>query len=290
MIAKKSSSAAALFFSALMFVACGNKAEVDSQGPSEADSQKTQETSNVGIPAATIGNEQRSWPDPIGRFDDRVHSTPGSYSVDMLGRQVWTPVAHDGDLPHRDSFGKGMTGCDAAQNIELAGKTQIQYVNARYLVTNDEAGPTVSTRGIPAVYAKTPQGAVLAAMNLFGYGLYGSEDEIGHEAYAALWQSSETMKSDWQKQGLENREPSKNARAIPVLAPGGYRVVSCGSDTAVVEVLSAAEGSAGLSQYVSRAPMVWNGHDWEADFRGSADALMVRNFDGKEPFHKVAYQ
>ena len=266
------------------------------QQPTESSTAPTPEKEK-NLPGAMVGNKQRTWPDPRHRFDDSAHAQPGTYSADWMKQQpVWTPRNHDGDLPKKDSLKEGMEKCSKGE-VNLAGKTQQQYVNARYLVVNDQAGPSRLEKGVPRGYARSPQGAVVAAMNLFGYGQFAQGDEVGQEVDRALWKSSASAQQERQFQKLDSQSQwgLENSRAL--LYPGAdrYTVKTCSSDLVVVEVgftepeqTKANPDSEGDLAY--RVPMFWRNGDWQPDFSGSADKLMNVDKPDLSSFKKVVYQ
>lgn len=295
--AQKKLLATGIALMGLTLAACGSGADTDTQAPtSEANAPSSsaphpRPTVPEGMesPGAMVGNDQRTWPDPAGRIDDSAHAEPGTTSVDMLGRPVWTPVNHEGDLPAAEDLTEGgFEQCANPATIGLQGTNQIQYVNARYLVVNDQNGPTAMNSAIPTGYAHSPQGAIMAAINQSGYGIYGNGDGVGFEAFEQLWQSSESAKDDWQVAGYADSEPSEIERALTVLAPEGVRVQNCTDDAVVVEILSASASAE--DQFVVRIPMIWDGKNWNADLRGPADAQMMRAATEGEDFHEVSYQ
>lgn len=175
----------------------GARAE-NSEG--EANGQVAEQnagSSNEGenLPGAAVGNKQRTWPSILGEYDDSAHATPGKTSASwMHQRPVWTPINHDGDFPKKSDLKNSMAQCDKPDSITLDGKTQQQYANARYLVVNDQAGPTKSVRGVPRGYAHTPQGAIVSAINTVTYGRPDVGDEVGYEAEKQLWATSKDVR------------------------------------------------------------------------------------------------
>lgn len=245
------------------------------------------------ISGAKLDSHQRTWPDTF--IDDSAHATPGQVSVDLLSRPVFTPVNHDGDLPSisRDSLDRAAWP-DRCRDVEtgLAGVTRQQYVNARYLVVNDQAGPSTMNRDVPAGYAPTPAGAVVAALNLVGYGVYAVGDEVGEEIDRQLWTTSKEAQEERQWQKLDEHGPSDHSRSQMFGAMSGYRVRQCSPDVVVVDVVAPVmEGNPEPSP-VARVSMYWRDGDWRPDFTGAAgdqfsNQPSVRSLDG---FTEVVYQ
>lgn len=267
-----------------------DQAEDTTQTPHTSESAEAEADSGENLPGAAVGNTQRTWPGFSEMDDDSAHAKPGTHSVSsVLQRPVWTPKNHDGDFPSRDSLVESMDACKDPEAIELTGKTQQQYVNARYLAVNSEAGPTKSVRGVPRGYAHSPQGAVMSAMNAFTYGQPGAGDEIGFEAENQLWSSSKDAMEvqDRRAKDFDN----ETARAELWEPPSGFRIKSCGDDVVVVEVVV---GDRGLEDQVDsvvmRLPMVWKDGDWVPDMSGSAEKQMIQPSETVENFTKVRYQ
>lgn len=273
---------------ALLLGACSNS---DEEGSTSSTTVITQEAAPPVDGGAMIGNNQRSWPDVTGAFDDTPHSTPGQYSVDMhWQRPVWTPLKHDGDLPSQDQLVEGMDSCASPEAVTLQGKTQQQYVNARFLVVNEQAGPTTMTNGVPGGYAHSPQGALLAAINQFGYGLPAQGDEIGEEIDKELWSTSKTVAEDREFFNLPSeREGMAYSRPVSIFAANGYDIITCSPDVMVIDVLYEAP-VAGEPHTVGRVPLFWRDGEWHADFSGPADDQQARDTHSDEGFTEVVYQ
>lgn len=250
--------------------------------------EKLKKDPNYNFPGALIGNAQRTWPDKSGKIDDSGHKTPGQYSPDMFQqRPVWTPINHDGDLPKKSGLKDGFEGCKNPDKITLEGKTQQQYVNARYLVVNEQSGPTKMERGVPRGYAHSPQGAILATINMTYYGR-PQEDEIGVELTKTLWNSSVKAQEDL----FEDEAFMANYRPEILPSPNGFKVTQCSENIIVVETICYAQDM----QLVTRIPMVWKGGDWQADLSGAADNQAYQESEssklekeGKKDFAEISY-
>ncbi|WP_115686501.1 hypothetical protein [Corynebacterium senegalense] len=296
-VRKKMVSGAAVLVPALVLAACGDSSE-DNPAPapsSEQNSSAAQSSSGENLPGAMVGNNQRTWPDPSGMFDDSAHATPGAWSVDHFHqRPVWTPVNHDGDLPARDSLIEG--GFDSCGNGEVAltGKTTQQYVNARYLVVNDQAGPSRLDNGVPAGFAHSPQGAILLALNAWSYGLAGQGDGVGEEIDREWWSTYRTLQEDRDFRGL-NRPDYDHTDERAETLPGAsyYHVKECSENVVVVEVgddfTKAGEGT-----LATTIPVYWRDGDWVPDLSGQAGAVFDKagTFDpaSPAPLKEVKYQ
>lgn len=242
---------------------------------------------------AAVGNKQRSWPSLGDKYDDSAHATPGQTSASWARqRPVWTPKNHDGDFPKEADLKESMKQCDKPGSITLDGKTQQQYVNARYLVVNDEAGPTKSVRGVPRGYAHSPQGAVVSAINTMTYGAPSMGDEVGYEAEKQLWATSK----DVQKDMRDRRQPFDNKinRAELWEPADGFKVRTCSDNLVVVEIVT--EGIDDLpngdsvENTVLRVPMAWREGDWVPDFSGTGEDQLFQDAKPLMEFTKVDYR
>lgn len=252
-------------------------------------------SSGTNYPGAMVGNTQRTWPDPDGQIDDSVHATPGTWSVDLLfQRPVWTPINHDGDLPKESALvNGGFEQCSAGQAV-LSGDTTQQYVNARYLIVNSEAGPTRMIDGVPAGFAHSPQGAITFALNLMSYGIAGQGDGIGEEIDTAWWSTYETLQKDREFRGLNkpDYDHTKN-RAELVPGPGFYAVTQCTENVVVVEI-GLDYTDVGSDALKTTIPLFWRDGDWIPDLTGQAGVTFDRGgtFDPASPgeLKEVNYQ
>lgn len=257
----------------------------------QAPSQEADEGDN--LLGAAVGNKQRSWPSLGDKYDDSAHATPGQTSASWARqRPVWTPKNHDGDFPKEADLKESMKQCDKPGSITLDGKTQQQYVNARYLVVNDEAGPTKSVRGVPRGYAHSPQGAVVSAINTMTYGAPSMGDEVGYEAEKQLWATSK----DVQKDMRDRRQPFDNKinRAELWEPADGFKVRTCSDNLVVVEIVT--EGIDDLpngdsvENTVLRVPMAWREGDWVPDFSGTGEDQLFQDAEPLSEFTKVDYR
>lgn len=266
----------------------------DDEAPNPAPSAGPEPSANDDdTPGAQLDSEQRSWPDPLGLFDDSQWATPGEYSVDHYhNRPVFTPHSHDGDLPVRSDLVENMDKC-TDDTILLDGTTQQQYVNARMLTVNTQSGPTTMENDVPGGYAHSPQGAVVAALNQMSYGMYGQGDEVGEEIDKKLWPTSDTVQDE-----LSDRLPAEerdltSSRPYTSPAPWGYEVTTCSEDVVVVDVVNkeSDDFAAEEGDFAARVTMIWRDGDWVPDFSGSGDRdiATARTVDA-ESYTEVRYQ
>ncbi|AKK10558.1 hypothetical protein [Corynebacterium uterequi] len=172
------------------------------------------------------------------------------------------------------------------------GTTQLQYVKARYLSVNSEAGPSSMKRAVPRGYAHSPQGAIMAAINQMTYAMYAQGDEVGEEIDKTLWANVPMAQEDREFLGLNERGAVDTARAQTLPGASGYRVVSCAKDLVVVELAFSYDPSGMAAPIdVFRLPMVWRKGDWWADLAGANSETAVRpGVDSLDGFTLVEYQ
>lgn len=226
-------------------------------------------------PGAAIDGNQRSWPDVIDGDIDSQFATPGQYATEPLyARRVFTPRDPLGDLPAADALVESADSCD---NTDLAGTTQLQYVKARFLVVNSEAGPSRMERAVPRGYAHSPQGAIVAAINQMGYGLPAQGDEVGEEIDKELWADSAQVAQERADKNLDTQGASRLARADTMPGATGYKVISCGSDLMVVDVVYGEPADGRPETAMSaRMSLRWSNDDWVVDLAGGNDGALSR--------------
>lgn len=266
----------------------------DDEAPNPAPSAGPEPSANDDdTPGAQLDSEQRSWPDPLGDFDDSQWATPGQYSVDHYhSRPVFTPNNHDGDLPDSGELVENMDSC-TDDTVLLDGTTQQQYVNARFLTVNSQSGPTTMDNDVPGGYAHSPQGAVIAALNQMSYGMYGQGDEVGEEIDKKLWSTSETVQDELSiKLPVEERDLTQS-RADSIPGPWGYEVTTCSDDVVVVDVASKQPEEFGSDEgdFAANVTMIWRDGDWVPDFSGTSDRdiATARTVDAND-YTEVRYQ
>lgn len=241
-------------------------------------------------PGASVEGDQRSWPDVLDGDIDAQFATPGQYATEPVSsRRVFTPRNPLGDLPAASAL---VEQPDACENTDLAGKTQLQYVKARFLAVNTEAGPSRMERAVPRGYAHSPQGAVMAAINQLGYGLPAQGDEVGEEIDKALWADSAQVAQERADKNLDTEGPSRLARASTMPGATGYKIISCGGDLMVVDVVYG-EPTPGRPEtaMAARMSLRWTNNDWVVDLSGSNDAAISRPApDSLDGYTLVDYQ
>ncbi|WP_342319207.1 hypothetical protein [Corynebacterium mayonis] len=291
---RKTAVLATIMVPILLLVGCGKSMDSPvANAPASSSVPTTSETTAEGTgdaPGARVGSTQRSWPDELGNRIDEAHTQPGQYSVDILGRPVWTPNNDQGDLPNEGALERQANPERCAPPMpQLDGKTQIQYLNGRYLVVNDKYGPSRLEEGVPVGYSPDPFGAVIAAMNQMGYGLYAQGDEIGYKIDEKLWSTSQTAADERAFLQQDRRPPSENARALMVPAAAGVRFQACSESVATIDV--AIQAGPEEPYVVARVPMIWKEGDWRADFTGIADDQMNQaDVTSLDSFETVTYQ
>ena len=274
----------------------GGDDDDDTATPAEQTTQSAapDDPDNENLPGAAVGNEQRTWPNSLAS-DDSAHKTPGEWSVDEFDRPVWTPNNHEGDLPDTVNT-DGDKVCDTGNPVDKSKNLQIQYVNGRYLVSSDQAGPSTMTRGVPHGYSHDLPGAALAAVNQAVYGMY-TTDEVGAEALDQLWSTSKEAKEDAKSHGIEGPEEAKNGiEPTRLPAPEAVKVETCSDNAVVIKVAmkTVAPNSTGdgpVDQYgVYGVPLTWQDGDWKADYSGDGDRhLSVDRVDTIDDFDKIEY-
>lgn len=215
--------------------------------------------------------DRRTWPEVWGTLiDDSQYATPGKYSVDFLySRPVFTPFNHDGDLPPAKDMVTAPDAC-SPEPVTLTGKTQQQYVNARFLTVNSVAGPTTMIDDVPGGYAHSPQGAIVAALNQMSYGRHHVGDEVGDAIDKKLWSTSNEVQND-----------PHFAVGGPMPGPWGYKILTCSPNIMIVDVGFKTLDPERIPDFATRVTLVWQDNDWAPDFSGANDA------DIKNPSRKI---
>lgn len=235
------------------------------------------EGAELPVPAgAMVGNTQRYWPDQTRTFDDSGFREPGTYGVDVpWGRPVWVPINHEGDLPDGGQARDDMSACGDPSHIDI-GSVQQQYVNGRFLVVGGD-GPFRMDRSVPHGYAHTPAGAVLAAINQMGYGLWAQGDGVGEEIDKQLWSTSQMVQEERAETRLPRTpEDQQWMRPLPIMGPYGFGIVTCTPNVMVVQVFHKGieDPYGNREDMLAEVPLFWRDGDWVADFSGAADKKM----------------
>lgn len=288
----------ALAVSAALALAGCSKNEEEQQQAQETSSTTTaapstrseQDNEKDLSPGARSGVDQRSWPDPLGIYDDSSHSTPGEWSVDIYyQRPVWTPVDFEGDFPDKSALVDGGFEQCSTGDAELEGITQ-QYVYGRYLPVSEQSGPTRMDNGVPSGYAHSPQGAVLFALAAASYGIPGLGDEIGDAVDEKWWSSYERLQAEKENQADYDKSVIR-AKMMP--PPGFYNIVECTESVVVVEVgmdFTSTDGGT----VTTTIPLYWRDGGWVPDVSGAAGARFDKGgtFDPENPapFKEVRYE
>lgn len=255
--------------------AAPEESTTDNEGPTEE------------WPGAAFDNTQRHWPRNTLDFDDSSWGNPGSYATDRVGRPLWVPEEHDGDLPdasnRKDDPGK-------CTDVELEGKTQQQYVNGRFMAVNESAGPFKTDGGVPWTYAHSPQGAVMAAMNAYSWINLSNRDQMGMWGAEMKWESP--MRDEVIRKSADNTADIATAES-----PASFRIKSCSDDVVVVQVAQAMQDDT-MPATVMEIPMIWKdvhrregeGKDWQAVMSAEAEDNAVLPDTDTSEYTAVSYQ
>lgn len=129
-------------------------------------------------------------------------------------------------------------------------------VGAQAIPISPSAGPgVVEESQVRYCYAHTPEGAVLAAMNLYAWGVAGTSDPVGVVengiAEGPGYDEALSMATG------RSAEPPSNDPAIQIV---GFQVVSYASDAASVSVAFASGLELGYAQQTLE--LLWDRGDW----------------------------
>lgn len=259
----------------------------DSDAPDEpaaAPTETPQDSSGddgEDVSGAYVGNTQRHWPRDEMPLDDSGWGTPGEYATDPLGRPLWIPEIHDGDIPNEQKKKDAPGKCD---DTTLSGGVQQQYANGRFLAVNDSAGPFNTDYGVPAEFAHSPQGAIMAAINAVSFSYPDNYDEIG------LWAAQKVWDSERSRDVRRAEYPDNNSDILTEPAAPSYNVLSCSDDVVVVELSTARENAEEQEVGVYRIPMIWRDGDWMAVVGPEDESGLYNDNVDTSDFEEVSYQ
>lgn len=154
-------------------------------------------------------------------------------------------IAKSCDLPESDQT--SVSGVPAVGwDIVTGGGTQIAAP------TMPEHGPAITESGVRSCFARSPEGAVLAAANIAAYGSTGQQHTVA-EHYAVDGPARDTMLDEYPRDG---------AASADGLTLRGFRVIDYSRDDATVEIVIEQPDGTLVAGPID---LVYTGGDWKYD-------------------------
>ncbi|WP_430336158.1 hypothetical protein [Rhodococcus sp. ACT016] len=203
-------------------------------------------------------------------------------SADLLGRKVMHPNNPAGQALPQTAPGP-RTECDPAAPVTSPTGVMIQTTFDTPNLFSTSDGPTKVDGLLARGYSHSPQGASLAAYNIW------QRFQLGGDVGTAVLKNQavadpEVMKK-FDEQGMSETSVSAETRRVTP-APSAFRVLSCDPDFVVTEYATRYFGDEnGLfpnERWATfRFNMVWQDGDWKMQFlKGAASASVVDNLTG----------
>ncbi|MEV0297059.1 hypothetical protein [Nocardia sp. NPDC050710] len=197
----------------------------------------------------------------------------GVPEVDLFGRRVDIPTNPHGHLREQRSPQKRAGDSDwlTATPAGLREAGGWQRVHGVVVPFSTSDGPTRLHDGVPGGYARTPQGAALAAaMTVYQVAARPGDRAVLRDRLV-LTAADQARFDEGIKTGkLPPQQPEWVTRTL--LAYDAFRIDSYAEDLAVVKLaLREQESTQTRSWVTATVPMVWSGGDWR--LRGSGTQL-----------------
>ena len=143
----------------------------------------------------------------------------------------------------------------------------------RALPVSASAGPRNITDTTASGYAHSPEGALIAAVQLGARGSFSSGREVWEPTITRQWQPSPDR--DKYLAGLRQVPESEKAKPGELSALVGYRYLSYTPDTAVVSLIRKAPGRE--TYHATVATLVWADGDWRYVAPAGGNWMSVRS-------------
>ncbi|MET3642744.1 hypothetical protein ABIC73_004347 [Prescottella equi] len=236
---------------------------------------KDDDTSTGAAPAAPSSTAAQ----PMENTGDNGFGNP---TADMLGRKVMHPNNPAGQALAQTAPGP-RTECDPGAPVTSPTGVMIQTTFDTPNLFSTSDGPTKVDGLIARGYSHSPQGASLAAYNIW------QRFQLGGDVAAAVLENQavadpEVMKR-FEAEGMAETRASAETRKVTP-APSAFRVLSCDPDFVVTEYATRYFGDENgpfpTERWATfRFNMVWQDGDWKMQFlKGAASASVIDDLTG----------
>ncbi|MFE9328265.1 hypothetical protein ACIHDR_46015 [Nocardia sp. NPDC052278] len=197
----------------------------------------------------------------------------GIPEIDQFGRRVDIPNNPDGQLREQSTRQKRIGDHDwlTAAPAGLREQGGWQRIHGAVVPISSSDGPTRIQDGVPGGYARTPQGAALAAsMSVYQVGARPGDRAV-LRARMVLTSADQASFDDMIAKGkLPRQQPEVVTRAL--IAHDAFRIDTYADDLAIVRLAVRGTTTATERSWVTvTVPMVWYDDDWR--LRGSGGQL-----------------
>lgn len=185
-------------------------------------------------------------------------------ATDALGRKVSVPNNPAGQpLPQRDPGPR--IECNPAQLPTPQGGMSIQRNFDMAMLYSETDGPVRLNGDIPVGYSHSPQGAVLAAWNIWRHTLVGGD--VTKQVLLTQTVHDDVLQKTLETETLpgSNRSAEQKRRTV---VPDGFRLLSCDNDFVVVEYaqrqVADENGRLPAPRWMGlQMTMLWRDGDWK---------------------------
>ena len=171
----------------------------------------------------------------------------------------------------------GLRPVKLAGTLDRSPKIKWEYAGTTAFPVSEEFGPAaVNEDGIKHCFARTPEGASLAAAVGLGY--------TNNQETAAAWVEQGLLPGPVKDELLANDIQLSNSNGSSRVRISAFRLLSYDGNTAKVDITSTVSQN-GREAHVSFVfPLVWSDGDWKADFPVSflegQGVAVINNLDG----------
>lgn len=206
----------------------------------------------------------------------------GAPTADLLGRKVMHPNNPAGQALPQAAAGQRIE-CDPAAPVSSPTGVMIQMTFDTPNLFSTSDGPAKVDDLLARGYTRTPQGATLAAYNIW------QRFQLGGDVGTAVMKNQAVVKPEvlakLDAEGMsETRASAESRQATP--APSAFRILSCDADFVVTEYavryFGDENGPFPDERWATfRFNMTWQDGDWKMQFlEGAASAAVVNDLTG----------
>ena len=231
---------------------------------------------------AAVEQAAPATPAPVESLENNGSTGFGPPSSDLLGRKVMIPNNPAGQALLQQDPGP-RAGCDDIDNLVSPAGMMIQHTFGTPNLFSTSDGPRRVDGVLAEGYSRTPQGAALAAYNIWQRANLG-----GDVALTVIKNQGVTDPATLQSvedKGIANSDWSaEDRRKVP--AAEAFRILSCDDDFVVTEfatrIFGDETGRFTEPRWVTfRFNMAWSDGDWKMQLlKGAASASKVDSLAG----------
>ena len=206
----------------------------------------------LSVKTLTSGGEQQS------AASSAAETSEGESDSDETSADSKTDTSKTDSSANSDSV-CGLRSVKMEGKLDRSPKIEWEYAGTTAFPVSKEFGPAaVNDDGIKYCFARTPEGASLAAAAGLGY--------TNNQETLTAWYEQGLLPGPVKDELLAKHTQLSNTSGTSRIRISAFRLLSYDGNTAKVEVISTVSKNGSESHVSIVFPMVWVDGDWKADF------------------------